>query len=124
MWDSLPLGPHRIPAQGWWLARAAGQRWTWGRVVSLRNYPSAGRGGGTREGSSPDLGTLSSSSPPGTEPRLLSPVPTWPWCLLTDQDHTTQATEAQESRCPRGAPGLAPFMGHRLWGRPAVGPVG
>lgn len=25
MWDSLPPGPHRIPAQGWWLARAAGQ---------------------------------------------------------------------------------------------------
>lgn len=73
MWDSLPPGPHRIPAQGWWLARAARQRWTWGRVVSLshsqclRNYPSAGWGEGAPERDPPQALGL---SPPRLLPAL------------------------------------------------------
>ena len=96
MLDSLPPGPHRIPAQGWWPARAARQRWMWGRVVSMSccqcliNYPSAGQGEGHQGGILPrpwdsPLRLLSPLSPGS-----LSPVPTWPCCLLVaDQDHTT-----------------------------------
>lgn len=32
-----------------------------------------------------------------TKPRRLLPVPTWPWCLLADQEHTTHATWAHRN---------------------------
>lgn len=41
---------------------------------------------------------LSLPSLPCVKPRCPLPVFVWPWCLLTDQDHTTHATWAQESR--------------------------
>lgn len=53
-------------------------------------------------------------SPPS--PGSLSPVPTLPWCLLTDWDQTTWDTQAQESRCPHGVPDLAYFVQDRLGG--------
>lgn len=88
---------------------------------------SFGRPGGGEPGRDPTqaLGLSPLRLLPTLSPGSLSPVPTWPCCLLvTDQDHTTQATEAQESRCPHGTPGLALFVEDRLWGRPAVRPVG
>ena len=42
-----------------------------------------------------------------TKPRCRLPVPTWPWCLLADQEHSIHATWAQESRCLHGVPGLS-----------------
>lgn len=119
--DSLPPRT-RIPAQGWWPARAARQRWMW----SLRNYPSAGQGREPGRDPTQALGLSPSSvSLPTLSPGSLSPVPTWPCCLLvTDQETTHSGHRGPGIQVPAWHAWSCPLRWGQALGRPAVRPVG